>query len=202
MMEDNQNNNNDLFIAFYNSARQELIERLKQRDTIVGLYLTITSVSFTIILNSKNIGMDTKVNFSAISVFISFLSLAFCCSIANNQIKIATLGRYIRCELMSTLKHNNLPDWETSKILKKSSIKAIVLQGVFYDIIFLFPQVFDMCMYIYRFFYVHNNLKCGSNGYSYLWIDFTLFNFIIIISILTFIVLRKAKKERIRLNKI
>lgn len=135
----------DFNITGYNSARTELIERIKARDFSVRLYLMAISIMFSAFsfISLKNLPSELVIDI--ILLIIGILSVAMSQSVSNHQIKIATIGYFIDKELVplfSGLKSTvKAIDWESSETNKKTSRLPRKLHYAYYYIIFLFPQI-------------------------------------------------------------
>lgn len=142
-------------VAGYASAREELIERIKSRDSSVRLYLTIVSAIIGIILTLAPELSKSAVYMVALLSFIGILSVAMSQSVSNNQIKIATIGSFIDLELMPSLARvkSTIPpvDWESSETNKTTSRLPRKMHYAYYYMIFISPQVICILLCLYKF---------------------------------------------------
>ncbi len=181
-------------VAGYNSARTELIERIKARDYSVRLYLTAVSIIFSAysVVSVKN--LPSELGVEIVFAVIGILGVAMSQSVANHQIKIATIGYFIDCELVEHLSTLNSQvkaiEWESCEINKKTSRLPRKLHYAYYYLIFLSPQVATALVS------VHMNYNANQNSYSNYHVLFLVFYMICMFATGTILYISNSVRQK------
>ncbi len=128
--------------ATYESARQELIQRITLRDHVLLVYLGAVGTILAIAL-----GTDAR---NDILMLIPFISLGAAVLVSQHNSVIGSLGDFCVNELddfFISLKPSEwAPQWDKSKALQKYSSKSIRLRSWGHSIIVIIPSVLGLAI--------------------------------------------------------
>lgn len=166
-----------IILLFYESARNELIERIHQRDNSlllsIGICGTLLTLSYT---------YNTKNPIEELLLFIPFIGFATAMITFQHNLTIGALATYCGKEIDDALRKNgyNLTQWDNSSALREYMSTAEILRAITHGIIpFTFPAV---SLYLTKQYFIDTILHFNMNINSYV-----LFIIWIIGLILTFI---------------
>lgn len=114
-------NENELAMRFYDSARAEMMERIKLRENIILFYVGAVATLLGVVFGKEGAN-------SAILFVIPLLSLAAAILVSHHNSLIGALGLYCSVELNSSLQastENKIIQWDESRSLITGSSKAI-----------------------------------------------------------------------------
>ena len=168
----------DFNIAGYNSARHELVERIKARDIAVRNYIAITLTICSAFAILQQFEIPQPYVNDIVYTIISLFGFGMSKTVSNHQVKIATIGYFIDCELVPELNklNSSIPalDWESSKTNKETSRIPRRLHSAYYYIIFLTPQVGAILLNITKCIY---NDHESANLHVFTLVALVLFTF-------------------------
>jgi hypothetical protein len=121
-------------IAFYNSARTEMLERMKIRDNLMIVYIGVVITIFTIAINTGKCHILYCIPYFGLG--ISFL-------VSQHYEGIGKLALFCAKEIGQFLKKNNAyaPQWDGSEILLKHPAWAVIVRGCSHGILLGLPSL-------------------------------------------------------------
>lgn len=122
-------------IASYQSAREEIIQRIKLRDNALKIYLTIIISIFGLVLSCE---VNPKILFT-----IPFLGLSFSFIVFQHHLVIRYLSYFLKEEFKSPLKH-----WDNSDIFEKFGKNIIFYRLLSQGVILVLPQILSLIYYL------------------------------------------------------
>lgn len=136
-------NDIDILKLFYESARNELVQRIRLRDSVILLFLAFAGTIFGLALNS-NFSNNSEESFTVLLI-IPYLSFGATFLLTQHNTVIAQIGEYcsteIKVELDKLTKPNIFLQWDDSNSLKKISKKAIDYRTFGHFILLLIPPI-------------------------------------------------------------
>lgn len=117
-----------LFVAFYNSARAEILQRISQRDTALFLFLASAATIFGVAINQQD---------SALLFVLPLLALGAAHVHSNHSNIIGALGLYLSVEVQAWVRAAQLTDppvhWDISRSLRSlrsQPVIAVLTSGI------------------------------------------------------------------------
>lgn len=137
-------NDIEVLKLFYESARTELIKRIKLRDSVVLLFLGLAGTFFGLALNSRFSENPNNDSFSVLLI-IPYLSLGASVLLSQHNGVIAFIGKYCSEELQPVFdeltKPNKYVQWDNSKSLREFSDKAVGYRTFGHFILIFIPSI-------------------------------------------------------------
>jgi hypothetical protein len=130
----------DLAVAFYASARDELVARVRQRDAALFLYLAAAATLFSLALSGRS-GASSLVLLTLFAV--PLLGLGASQIYAHHYNVTSSIARYLRHELedyvRDKLSADAPPQWDSSKAL--IALPSVLNSALHSLVLLLAPQV-------------------------------------------------------------
>jgi hypothetical protein len=125
----------EVAIAMYQSARAELVERIRLRDQILMIYLAAVGALFTA-------GFGVTPRFEVL-LSLPFLALGASVLVCQHNAVIGSLGRFCVVELGAFLDglKSHAPQWDDSSSLQSYKDSAIRLRSFGHTVILIVPCV-------------------------------------------------------------
>ncbi len=101
-------------VAYYNSARAELIQRITLRDQMLVAYVVALGGYLTFLLQSDQLAKGTLYLRSIYFLGLPTICVVFSCVVLNHHVIIGKIRRYVRFELFP---NTVPPHWDCSKSL-------------------------------------------------------------------------------------
>jgi hypothetical protein len=157
--------------TFYESARQELIERIKLRDNIALIFWGAIGAIF-------GIAFGTSI-YTDILLIVPYLSFGCVIMISQHNSVIGCLADYINNELnpIFTEENKDTINWDRSSALKKYLSHAIWYRTISHFILIVIPSI--LASFVLVDYY--SCLNSYKNVFWWLGVLLTLFTIVIII---------------------
>lgn len=120
---------------FYDSARQELIQRIHLRDNVLLVYIGVVGTIFGISFGSASAAQ--------ILLVIPYLALGAAVIVSQHNAIIGSIGIFLANEIEPFLKDlgESAPQWDTSNALHEYSKDAIWMRSLGHFLLILIPPV-------------------------------------------------------------
>ncbi len=142
-----------LAIAYYNSARSELIERIKLRDQTLSLYILAMGAYLGFVWTAHFGHQEKPVSVLDFIIIapMPLICLAFTLIIIQHHILIGRLGLYLGCELDEDIRKTgiNIRQWDNSSTL--TGVFDSTLNFRFWEqaIILALPSGYDIAFFVF-----------------------------------------------------
>ena len=147
--------NRDLLVAFYNSARAELICRIGERDQALRLYATFVGAVLGVSLAQPRLYL--------LLVTLPYVGLAAAVIATQHHVVIGNLGEYCSEELGVMFKRMKLPfpQWDTSDGLRRSTPPSMIFRLIADVTLIWIPSFVGLLLNGYRLIVEDKNLPVG-----------------------------------------
>ncbi len=140
-------------LSYYESARQEIIERLRLRDHIILSYIISTGAVFGIALSQES-NID---KIPLLVLIIPFICMGVAILVASHSIAITSIGLYVdelapainecRKRAFDKKEDDRLPNlfpWDSSKVFKDRGASSSLTRMIGNSCIILVPSLFSL----------------------------------------------------------
>lgn len=97
--------NDEIILSFFTSAKEEVYQRIRLRDTLLAAYTTAVAATFAF-AKATALGTVPPVDTKSALLILPYLGFAFTLLVCYHHLCIATLGAYIKYELRAKLQAN------------------------------------------------------------------------------------------------
>ena len=173
--------NEQTIIAFYNTARQEILTRIKLRDNTLLFFIGVSSTIFAIPLV-----FESKSN---LLLAIPYLSLGISLIVAQHNDIIGSLAAYLNKEFTKVKKKVGVSHWDDSVCLHDFHKHAMLYRSFGHLTILLLPTGISL--------YQNKSMVSGTNGEKLMFWGSVLSAFIVIsLSVSSYITRRRLIKSK------
>lgn len=139
----NSVNHYDVAKNFFDSAMDEIFLRIKQREVVLYVWLSIIG-SLLSFASAKNDNMSSIIFVYIIPIILPIIALGFATRIAQHEKSIAKIILYIKVELSEYFAVDKIKPWVMSDTLNKKEEDITIFvgqRGIFYELLLIIPTL-------------------------------------------------------------